>query len=129
YDLNNDGLEDLLIGGSAGEATRIWMQQKNGTLVLKQIPAFNLDKSYKDAAITVFDANGDNHPDIYIASGGYDNLSPADSLLQDRLYLNDGKNNFIKSNGLSDVKGSKSCVKIQDINGDGAPDIFVGGRV
>jgi len=129
YDLNNDGLEDLLIGGSAGEATRIWMQQKNGTLVLKQIPAFNLDKSYKDAAITVFDANGDNHPDIYIASGGYDNLSPADSLLQDRLYLNDGKNNFIKSNGLPDVKGSKSCVKIQDINGDGAPDIFVGGRV
>jgi hypothetical protein len=28
YDLNNDGLEDLLIGGAAGEATRLLMQQK-----------------------------------------------------------------------------------------------------
>ena len=129
YDLNNDGLEDLMIGGSAGEATRIFMQQKNGVLVLKKVPAFDQDKAYKDAAITVFDANGDGKPDIYVASGGYDNLTPTDSLLQDRLYLNDGKNNFIKSNNLPDVRGSKSCVKIQDMNADGAPDIFVGGRV
>ena len=129
YDLNNDSLEDMLIGGAAGEATRIFMQQKNGSLVLKNIPAFEQDKKYKDAAITVFDANGDGKPDIYIASGGFDNLTPTDSLLQDRLYLNDGKNNFIKTNSLPDIRGSKSCVKIDDINGDGAPDIFVGGRV
>ena len=129
YDLNNDGLEDMLIGGAAGEATRIFMQQKNGSLVLKNILAFEQDKKYKDAAITVFDANGDGKPDIHIASGGYDNLEPTDSLLQDRLYLNDGQNNFIKANSLPDTRGSKSCVKIQDINEDGAPDIFVGGRV
>jgi len=129
YDLNNDGLEDLLIGGSDGETARLFMQQKNGSLVVKNIPAFEQDKKYKDAAITVFDANGDGKPDIYIASGGYDNLNPTDSLLQDRLYFNDGKNNFIKSNALPDTRTSKSCVKIQDINGDDAPDIFVGGRV
>jgi len=41
-------------------------------------------------------ANGDNYPDIYIASGGYTNLNEADALLQDRLYLNDGNNNFAK---------------------------------
>lgn len=129
YDLNKDGLEDLIIGGTAGEATRVFMQQKNGALVLKKIPAFDQDKGYKDAAIAVFDANGDGHGDIYIASGGYDNLTATDSLLQDRLYINDGKNNFIKSNGLPDIRGSKSCVKIQDINADGSPDIFIGGRV
>ena len=129
YDLNNDGLEDMLIGGAAGEATRIFMQQKNGSLVLKNILAFEQDKKYKDAAITVFDANGDGKPDIHIASGGYDNLEPTDSLLQDRLYLNDGQNNFIKANSLPDTRGSKSCVKTEDMNGDGAPDIFVGGRV
>ena len=129
HDLNNDGLEDMLVGGTAGEATRIFLQQKNGALVLKNMPAFEEDKKYKDAAITVFDANGDGKLDIYIASGGYDNLSQKDSLLQDRLYLNDGKNNFIKTNSLPDTRGSKSCVKIQDINGDGATDIFVAGRV
>lgn len=129
YDLNKDGLEDMLVGGSAGEATRIFMQQKGGALIQKKIPVFDQDKAFADADIAVFDANGDGHPDIYVASGGYHNFKESDSLLQDRLYLNDGKNNFFKSNNLPDTRGSKSCVRIQDINGDGFPDIFVGGRV
>ena len=129
FDLNNDSLDDILIGGAAGQATSVFIQQKNGSFVQKKIPALQQDKAYDDAAITVFDANGDGHPDIYIASGGYYNLSASDSLLRDRLYLNDGKNNFIKSKGLPDIRGSKSCVKIEDINSDGYADIFVGGRV
>ncbi|MEO6328808.1 MAG: VCBS repeat-containing protein [Ginsengibacter sp.] len=129
YDLNNDGLDDIIIGGAAGQGTSIYMQQKNGTFFIKKAPAFEKDKAYEDAAIAVLDANGDSHPDIYIASGGYYDLSESDSLLQDRLYINDGKGNFVKSNGLPKINGSKSCVKVQDINSDGAPDIFVGARV
>ena len=129
YDLNKDGLEDVLIGGAAGEPTRIFMQQKSGSFLLKNISVFEQDKKYADADIAVFDANGDGHPDIYVASGGYNNLTESDTLVQDRLYLNDGKNNFNKSNGLPDIRSSKSCVRIQDINADGFPDIFVAGRV
>jgi hypothetical protein len=129
FDLNNDSLDDIFIGGAAGQATSVFLQQRNGSFVLKKIPALEQDKEYEGAGIAVFDANGDGHPDIYIASGGYYNLSASDTLLRDRLYLNDGKNNFTKSNGLPDIRGSKSCVKIQDINSDGHPDIFVGGRV
>ena len=129
YDLNNDGLEDVLIGGAAGQATSVFIQQKNGAFVEKKIPVFEQDKAYDDADIAIFDANGDGKPDIYIASGGYHNLTEPDVLLLDRLYLNDGKNNFLKSNGLPEISGSKSCVRVQDINADGSPDIFVGGRV
>lgn len=129
YDLNKDGLEDVIIGGNAGQATGIFIQQKNGGFAAKDIPAFEQDKAFTDASIAVFDANKDGYPDIYIASGGYNNLNESDSLLNDRLYLNDGKNNFIKSKGLPAINGSKSCISVQDINGDGAPDIFVGGRV
>ena len=129
YDLNKDGLEDVIIGSAAGQATSIFMQQKNGTFVSKNVAAFEQDKAYQDADIAVFDANKDGFPDAYIASGGYNNLNESDTLLNDRLYLNDGKNNFAKSNGLPAINGSKSCVSVQDINGDGAPDIFVGGRV
>ncbi|MEO6456228.1 MAG: VCBS repeat-containing protein, partial [Ginsengibacter sp.] len=129
YDLNNDALDDILIGGVKGKATNLFIQQKNGTFVIKKIPAFEEDKEYQDADIAVFDANADSYPDIYIASGGYHNLNDSDLLLQDRLYINDGYNNFIKSKGLPKVLGSKSCVRIQDINNDGSPDIFVGGRV
>ncbi|MBC7828939.1 MAG: VCBS repeat-containing protein [Chitinophagaceae bacterium] len=129
YDLNMDGLEDVLIGGGAGQATSIFLQQKNGSFLKPRIPAFDRDKAFVDADIAIIDANVDTHPDIYIASGGYHNFSISDTLLHDRLYLNDGNNNFIPSNGLPKISGSKSCVTIGDINADGSPDIFVGGRV
>ena len=128
-DLNNDGLGDMIIGGAAGQATSVFIQQKNKGFVLQNIPAFEKDKACEDASIAVLDANADGKPDIYIASGGYHNFSPNDSLLQDRLYLNDGKNNFIRSNGLPKIEGSKSCVSVQDVNADGSPDLFVGARV
>ncbi len=129
YDVNRDGLEDVVIGGAAGQATALFMQQKNGSFAEKKISAFENDKAFVDADIAVFDANSDGYQDIYIASGGYHGFAESDNLLNDRLYLNNGKNDFIKSNALPEVKGSKSCARIEDINWDGFPDIFVGGRV
>ena len=40
---------------------------------------------YKDEGILIFDANGDNKPDVYISSGGYKYESGSDKY-QDRLY-------------------------------------------
>lgn len=128
-DLNKDGLEDLVIGGQTGQPASLYLQQQNGSFIQKPEPAFNPDRACTAAAIAILDANGDGHPDIYIASGGYGDLSPTDSLLQDRLYLNDGRANFARLKSLPPVLGSKSCVAVVDLNKDGAPDLFVGGRV
>ncbi len=50
--------------------------------------------------------------------------------MQDRLYLNDGKGNFRKTTGLLPAMlTSTACVRAADVNGDGRPDLFVGGRV
>lgn len=129
-DLNQDGLEDIAIGGSAGQATTIYLQQKNGQFLLKENAAFEIDKKSEDTEIIFFDANGDGLEDLYISSGGYHHFRMNDPLLQDRLYLNDGKVNFTKSEDvLPQMLTSTSTVAVNDINGDGHLDIFVGGRV
>lgn len=128
-DVNGDGLEDVYIGGGSGQPGTIYIQKKGGRFAAKPEPAFAADKNCSDADVVFFDANGDGYPDLYVCSGGYDNFAPDDSLLQDRLYLNDGKGNFTRSkDALPVMRSSKSCVRVADINGDGYPDLFVGGR-
>jgi hypothetical protein len=129
-DVNGDGFDDIYAGGGSGQAAVLYLQQKDGRFLPKKEPAFELDASCEDADAIIVDVNGDGYKDIYVASGGFHNYLPNDPLLQDRLYLNDGKANFTKStNGLPAMRVSKSCVRVNDINNDGHPDLFVGGRV
>ena len=129
-DCNGDGLDDIFTGGGDGQAGKLYLQQKGGQFVEKKQGAFEEDMLSEDADAVFFDANRDGYQDLYVASGGYHNYTPGDVLLQDRLYINDGKGNFTKTiNALPQMLVSKSCVRVADINGDTYPDLFVGGRV
>lgn len=129
-DINGDGLEDIFIGGGSGQAGALYMQNKAGNFTSKTQAALEADKQYEDADAVFFDANGDGFQDLYVASGGYGSMMPDDVLLQDRLYINDGKGGFSKAaDALPEMLVSKSCVRVTDINQDGKPDLFVGGRV
>jgi hypothetical protein len=129
-DVNQDGLEDIFIGGSAGQASQIYLQKKGGTFILKANPDLLTDKNSEDVDALFVDVNQDKNLDLYVCSGGYGNFIPADPLLQDRIYLGDGQGNFKKnSTALPIMRTSSSCVRASDINQDGAVDLFVGGRV
>lgn len=129
-DVNGDGLEDVYAGGGSGQAGRLYLQQKSGGFLPAEIPAFTADKNSEDVDAAFLDANQDGFTDLYVCSGGYDLYTPGDPLLQDRLYLNDGQGNFTRAgSALPEMHVSKSCVRVADVNNDGYPDLFVGGRV
>lgn len=128
-DVNGDGLEDLFIGGASGYAGRILVQRAGRFNDTRQ-PALIADYLQEDTDATFVDVDRDGDLDLYVCSGGYDNFLPNDALLQDRLYLNDGRGQFTRQpDALPRMYTSKSCVRVADINVDGHPDLFVGGRV
>lgn len=128
-DVNKDGLEDVFIGGSYGKGSELYIQS-NGTslqFIKKPFPS-NPNADVSDAVF--FDANGDGFQDIYVAYGGYGNFTENDPNLQDQLFLNNGKGDFLLSpSALPAMLTSTGCVRVADINGDSKPDLFVGGRV
>lgn len=129
-DINEDGLEDLFVGGGMGQPGAVFLQKQNGRFQQITNPDLEMDKESEDADAVFLDANGDKHLDLYIASGGYHSFDPKDRRFQDRLYFGNGKGNFKKaSEALPEMISSKGCTAAADYNGDGHTDIFVGGRV
>jgi hypothetical protein len=128
-DVNGDGLEDVFVGGGARQPGTIFIQTSQ-RFTEKPSDTFNKDKACDDVDAAFFDANNDGFPDLYVCSGGYHDFLPEDSVLQDRLYLNDGKGGFRKPDqGLPEMLVSSRCVAANDINEDGFQDLFVGGFV
>jgi hypothetical protein len=105
-------------------------QQKNGKFIQRPLTANTPNGGfYQDGGVLLFDANGDNAPDIYIARGGY-TAKPNSGNYQDKFYVNNGKGEFtLQQDALPVNFTSKLCVRAFDYNHDGKPDLFVSGRV
>ena len=126
-DVNNDGLEDFFVGGASGQAGELYIQSKMGLFRKQQTDTWIDDMDYEDLGVLFFDA--DNDQDLYIVSGSSEFEEQSD-LFQDRLYINDGEGNFIRSvDALPLINSSGQCIKASDIDNDGDLDLFVGGRV
>jgi enediyne biosynthesis protein E4 len=124
-DVNKDGRDDLFVCGAKGQAGAMLVQQANGSFIAADTALFNTDKDGEDVDAVFFDADGDNDADLYVVSGGNE-YSGNNIALADRLYMNDGKGHFTKSNSLPQIFANKSCVAVADIDKDGDMDLFAG---
>ncbi|WP_034044558.1 VCBS repeat-containing protein [Wocania ichthyoenteri] len=128
-DLNNDGYDDIFIGGAHQESGQLLIANKEGGFDAINISDFIKDKNYEDVAACFFDADNDGDQDLYVVSGSYEFAEGSD-LLQDRLYINQGNLNFKRSfSKIPIIKTAGSVVRASDFDNDGDIDLFVGSRV
>jgi hypothetical protein len=131
-DIDGNGLDDLVVGGSAYHSAEIFLQQPDGKFVAGPLlpDSIAVKKENDDEGILLFDADGDGHPDLYIAGGGYEHQGNRE-VYEDRLYINDGKGHFVLAppDALPHNITSKFCVRAADYDHDGRPDLFISGRV
>lgn len=125
-DVNGDKLDDVFVGGAAGQNAMLFIQQPNGTFSSIQFPD---DKFTDDVDAAFFDCDKDGDLDLYVVHGGNE-LQAGDPLLSDQLFLNNGKGIFTaaKPGSIPFAANNGSCVRPCDFDRDCDVDLFVGSR-
>lgn len=125
-DVNKDGLDDFYIGGAIGQSGCLYMQLPDGMFKVASSQPWKQDAESEDISALFFDADKDGDADLYVTSGGSEWVMPGPAL-QDRLYVNNGKGEFIKSEkALPNEVYNGTCVSSADFDKDGDIDLFVG---
>ncbi|MGI8636694.1 MAG: FG-GAP-like repeat-containing protein, partial [Segetibacter sp.] len=128
-DVNNDKLTDFILLGAAGDPEKLYVQKTDGTFHFKPILAFNkLPGTFESTCGALLDYDKDGDLDLIIGSGGNEiEMSKMNFSL--RAYTNDGTGNFsIAPSAVPPVLGNFSTMEVDDIDGDGDVDMFLGAR-
>lgn len=99
---------------------QLYLRSNNGTVMAADLPPI----AGHVTTGALFDADGDQDPDLYLGTG-----NSSDTILTDYLLRNDGKNQFeVIPGALPVMREHTACVRYADFDGDGDFDLFVGAR-
>ncbi len=129
-DVDGNGLDDIIVGGSFFHGAQVFLQGADGRFAREDLTlAEQTQKKGEDMGLLLFDADQDGDLDLYIARGGFEAPGKAPAY-KDVFYINDGKGHFMKDPmAIPENLISKSCVRAVDYDRDGDLDLFVAGRV
>jgi hypothetical protein len=126
-DVNNDGLDDFFVGNAKDATPSLYIQKPNGTFRETNKKLFHKERVFEDTDAQLVDIDNDNDLDLYVTSGGYE-IEENSQLLQNKLYLNNGKGVFKKSKLIENLEHTKKAV-FSDYDQDGDLDVFIVGSV
>ena len=126
-DLNGDGRDELVMGGTSVDPARVLFQDGAGRFdVVGRLG--RTGTVVNDGPVLLFDGNGDGRLDVLITKGG--NSAPAGAPeYEPELFLGGEKGLHRAPPGtLPEIAESIGAAAAVDFNGDGLLDLFLGGR-
>jgi len=129
-DLNGDGLDDIVIGGTTVDPARVLAAVPGHAYAPVETAAVMPVGPVNDGPLLIFDAGGDGANDLLVTRGG-SSLPDGSPELQPRLLLGDGHGGFrpAPDDALPPIHTSIGAAAAADFNCDGRLDLFLGGRV
>jgi enediyne biosynthesis protein E4 len=123
-DINNDGLEDLIVGSTNVLPTTVYLRKGKG-FEEADIKGISTKKDFSESDLAVVDVDRDGKNDLIAVAGGYENEKESDY----KHYVYYNRNNVFEKVQLPIPAFPASVVRPCDFNHDGFVDVFVGSRV
>ncbi len=123
-DLNGDGYEDLVVGATNMDPTRVYLRKGN-SFVESEVEGLDKLNEFPEAGLAILDVDMDGDNDLIVLAGGYEHRE--ESRYKHYLYRNE--NGSFTRSLLPSHSFPASVIRPFDFDHDGDLDLFIGARI